>query len=70
MSAKRLGWADAPDVLKPADVAAVLGVSKSTAYELMRRPGFPAVHLSERVTRVAKVALRAWLTDDERRIAR
>lgn len=50
------------DVLRVADVARVLGVGTSTAYDMVRGPGFPAVRI-ERVYRVPRGALERWLVE-------
>lgn len=43
------------------EVAAVLGISVPVAYELARRPGFPAIRVSERRIIVPARALEAWM---------
>ena len=39
----------------------VLGISKSSAYELMREEGFPSVRISSRIV-VPKEAFIEWIT--------
>ena len=43
------------------EMAKTLGISKPTAYELIKRPGFPAVRLSERRIVIPVDSLRTWL---------
>lgn len=45
------------------ELAAVLGVSKTTAYQLVRTAGFPAVKVSANRTVVPRVALDRWLEE-------
>ena len=48
-------------VLNVDELAAVLGVSKPTAYALTRRRDFPAVRVSERRIVIPIDGLRRWL---------
>lgn len=43
------------------ELAEALGISEPTAYELIKRPGFPAVKVSERRTVIPVDALSRWL---------
>ena len=51
-------------VLNVAELAAELGISKPTAYELIKREGFPAVKVSERRTIIPVEALKLWLVEN------
>lgn len=51
-------------VLNVAELAAELGISKPTAYELIKREGFPAVRVSERRTVIPVEALKLWLVEN------
>jgi len=53
-------WSNIPEVLQVNELAEVLNVSKWTAYELCRRPDFPAVRIGRRIL-VRKDQLRVWL---------
>ena len=45
------------------ELAKLLGISKPTAYELIKREGFPAVRVSARRTVIPLEALNRWLND-------
>lgn len=45
-----------------ADVAAEMGVSRATVYDLARRADFPAIHLGKRII-VPRSAFYKWLDD-------
>jgi excisionase family DNA binding protein len=47
--------------LKPADVAALLNVSKPTVMALARTKGLPMVELGPRVYRFERTAVEAWI---------
>ena len=49
-----------PLMLSVAEVAAVLGISRAGAYELVRSEGFPALRIGSRIV-VPKDKLRAWI---------
>lgn len=49
-----------PEVLEVNEVANVLNVSKYTAYELCKRPDFPAVRIGRRIL-VRKEKMIAWM---------
>ena len=53
-------WSNIPEVLQVNELAEVLNVSRWTAYELCRRPHFPAVRIGRRIL-VRKDQLQAWL---------
>ncbi len=53
-------WTNIPEVLQVNELAEVLNVSKWTAYELCRRPDFPAVRIGRRIL-IRKDQLRAWM---------
>ena len=46
--------------LSVAEMAEALGVSRTTAYELVNREGFPSAHLGQRIV-VPVDALKRWL---------
>lgn len=45
------------------EMAALLGISKPTAYELTRREGFPAIRVSDRRIIIPVEGLNKWLND-------
>ena len=49
-----------PDVMTVMDVAAVMRISRNTAYELMHREGFPKVVVGKQY-RVPKARFADWL---------
>ena len=49
-----------PLALNADDIAQVLGISRSCAYELMRSDGFPTLRIGKRMT-VLKVKLLEWI---------
>ena len=49
-----------PVTLKADEVAAVLGISRSNAYNLMRSKGFPTLHIGKRML-VPKDRLILWI---------
>ncbi len=49
-----------PLALRAEDVASVLGISRSSAYELLRRHDFPVLEIGRRKI-VPRDAFRAWL---------
>lgn len=51
---------DLPLVLTPMDIAAVLGISRNTAYEIIHRKGFPVVKIGKQY-RVQREHLFQWL---------
>ena len=53
---------DLPIMLSVAQLADVLGVSRSSAYELIRTPGFPVVRIGSRVI-VPRDKLIAWIDE-------
>jgi excisionase family DNA binding protein len=53
-------WSNIPEVLQVNELAEVLNVSRWTAYELCKRPHFPAVRIGRRIL-VRKDQLQAWL---------
>lgn len=62
---------DLPMVLTPADIAAILNVSRNTAYQFIHTKDFPAFRLGKQY-RVSKSKFLAWLEaagDDEKEIA-
>lgn len=57
-----------PVVMGVLDVAAVLGVSRNTAYEFVKSKGFPSFQVGKQI-RVSKQALQAWLDDQGKQTA-
>ena len=51
-----------PITLKAEQVAAVLGISRANAYNLMRSEGFPTLHIGRRLV-VPKEKLLQWMDD-------
>lgn len=49
-----------PLLLKATDVANIMGVAKSTAYELMRMSGFPVIEINT-IKRVPRDEFFTWL---------
>lgn len=49
-------------------MAAVLNISRNTAYELVKRPGFPCFHVGKRIL-VNRDMLQVWLNNQCRRTA-
>ena len=49
-----------PVTLKADEVAAVLGISRANAYNLMRSEGFPTIHIGKRMI-VPRDKLVAWI---------
>ena len=47
-------------VLTPLDIAAVLGISRNTAYELVHSKAFPAFRVGKQY-RISKTRFLAWL---------
>lgn len=51
-------------VLTPLDIAAVLGISRNTAYELVHSKDFPAFRVGKQY-RVSKARFLVWLDRDK-----
>ena len=51
---------ESPLMLNVIQVAAVLGISRAGAYELVRSEGFPALKIGSRIV-VPKDKLQAWI---------
>ena len=49
-----------PLVLTPMDIAAVLGISRNTAYEIIHSKGFPAFRVGKQY-RVSRERFLTWL---------
>lgn len=47
------------------ELAAVLGISRSCAYKLIREPGFPVVYIGRRAL-IPRKSLEKWLEDKAR----
>lgn len=54
---------DLPLMLSVPDLVALLGISRAGAYELVKRKGFPALHIGKRVL-VPKDKLIAWIGEN------
>ncbi len=54
-----------PITLKADQVAAVLGISRSNAYNLMRSEGFPTLHIGKRML-VPRDKLVRWMDEQAR----
>ena len=52
-----------PLVLTPMDIAAVLGISRNTAYEVIHSKGFPAFRVGKQY-RVSRVRFLTWLDSE------
>ena len=51
---------DLPLMLSVPDLTAVLGISRASAYELVKRKDFPAPHIGNRIV-IPKDGLIAWI---------
>ena len=54
---------DLPLMLSVPDLVTLLGISRAGAYELVKRKGFPALHIGKRVL-VPKDKLIAWIGEN------
>lgn len=52
-----------PLVLTPMDIAAVLGISRNTAYEVIHSKGFPAFRVGKQY-RVSRERFLTWLDSE------
>jgi len=52
---------DLPAIMTVQDVEKCLGIHKNGAYELIRKPGFPAVRVSERRIVIPRDRFLKWL---------
>lgn len=59
-SDKRVNADELPLVLTPMDIAAVLGISRNTAYELLHSTSFPAFRVGKQF-RVTRERFLIWL---------
>lgn len=55
-------YEDLPLTLSVPEVAAVLGISRARAYELVRSEGFPKIRIGNRIV-VPKDKLIAWMDE-------
>lgn len=60
MEKQRKNIADMPSVMTVLDVAEVLGISRNSAYDLVRSKGFPKVTVGK-MYRIPKVRFEQWL---------
>ena len=51
---------DLPLMLSVPDLTEVLGISRASAYELVKSKGFPALHIGNRIV-IPKEELIAWI---------
>ncbi len=56
----RISLNDLPDFCTLADLAAVLGISKATAYRMADQGRIPCIHLGKRII-LSKIHLRQWI---------
>lgn len=56
----KLPYEDYPEVLNAGQIAALLGISRAGAYQLLRRADFPTLHIGKRKL-VPKDKLLAWI---------
>jgi hypothetical protein len=54
-----------PNMLRVADVAAYLNVCTRVAYQIVKRPGFPLVILTNKSWRIPRDAFFAWLEEQD-----
>ncbi|MGB9919266.1 MAG: helix-turn-helix domain-containing protein [Moorellales bacterium] len=64
-SSTPLTQAELPSILTMVDIARFLRIGRSAAYELARRPDFPAIRLGRSI-RVRREAFLAWVVGRER----
>ncbi len=53
-----------PMVLTPADIAAVMSLSRNRVYELVHSDGFPAFKIGKKLYRVRKDKFLEWLDSE------
>ena len=61
-SAQYKSYAELPLMLSVIDVAAVLGISRAGAYELVKSKGFPSLTIGSRIL-IPKDKLIAWIDE-------
>ena len=61
--AKYKTYDDLPLMLSAPDLAEALGISRAGAYELVKREGFPSLHIGNRIL-VPKEELIAWIKEN------
>ncbi|GAB2044828.1 hypothetical protein AGATL06_13250 [Agathobaculum sp. TL06] len=57
---KHIPYSDYPDVLNAEQLAALLGISRAGAYQLMDRADFPTLHIGKRKL-APKDKVLAWI---------
>ena len=62
-SDKRVNADELPLVLTPMDIAAVLGISRNIAYEVIHSKGFPAFRVGKQY-RVSRERFLTWLDSE------
>jgi predicted DNA-binding transcriptional regulator AlpA len=64
MTVRAICQADYDPIIRPAKVARILGISKSTLWRWRRKPGFPAaVRLGETMVGWRHSEIQAWIDD-------
>ena len=56
---------DLPLMLSVPDLTEVLGISRASAYELVKSEGFPTLHIGNRIL-IPKEELIAWIKENTR----
>lgn len=62
----KLPYESFPEVLNAGQIAALLGISRAGAYQLLRRADFPTLHIGKRKL-VPKDKLIAWIDRQTRK---
>lgn len=57
----RLSLNEVPDVFGPTELARILGVQVQTGYNLVKRPDFPSIKISEKKYVVDKQSFIRWM---------
>lgn len=60
MNMKRIAYEDYPDVLNAEQIAMLLGISRSGAYQLLNRADFPTLQIGKRKL-APKDKVLAWI---------
>ena len=60
LNRKPTNYDELPLVLDVEDVQRIMGISRTSAYELVHAPGFPAFH-SGRLIKISKAAFFEWM---------
>ena len=62
-SKKYQSYEELPATLCVPDIADVLGISRAGAYDLVKTPGFPALHIGTRIL-IPKDAFLGWIKEN------